>query len=107
MAEVCADLEAYLSTLHQIHEGISTEGLNLIADALAETRTAVDTFTTTGPAEVDRAAEFAVRAQMLSDLTIAGPKLQLGDVEPEGMLSERLELRDIFLEEAGDILDLY
>lgn len=107
MAEVCADLEAYLSTLHQMHEGISTEGLNLIADALAETRTAVDTFTTTGAAEVDRAAEFAERAQLLSDLTIAEPKLQLGDDEPEGMLSERLELRDIFLEEAGDILDVY
>ncbi|MEM7406739.1 MAG: Hpt domain-containing protein [Pseudomonadota bacterium] len=110
VAALGAAVEGYLATLAQVDEAVDEDGLILVAKATGALRAGVEAFQRGGHEEppVVELDDLVAQAGALSESVLLRPRdpsSMTSEFEPS--LGERLELREGFLEEAGEILDTF
>ena len=112
IAEVGSSMESYLGILAQLSEPLDAAGISLLSAASARLRSAnSEARSDTDPAvaggeELVKQAQ-ALEQEVLNRLEPTEGRQDNFSVDPDSTLSERLEFREAFLEEAAVILDSF
>lgn len=101
-------LEEYLSMLAQTHQPVNDAGVEVIRDTVAWIRGCIARLPEGDDTDTASASALASKAKQLTAQAAVGLGVRDNTVsDVEGMTLERAELRDTFVEEAAEIMDLY
>jgi chemosensory pili system protein ChpA (sensor histidine kinase/response regulator) len=107
VAVVCEAAEDLLSTLVDVGLKVELHAHQYLGDVVTRVRSGVAAFVAGSESSLEDAQAFAATGRELVHVLCAAAGTGTHDGTFDGLLAEREELRETFLEEAAEILDVY